>query len=183
MEYRSAFIGIPLPKEYLEEFIALTEAVKGIVPDIRVVDLATPHITVFFLGDQNKKSLQAVASYIEQQKATLSGTITVGKGGHFGGNKPRVLYLEAESEALKDFYEKTFEEFAKYRQPDMWEFQLHLTIGRMKGAATKEYLSNKQSVQELLNKKWRFPIKEIAVYGIDKTVQPNRQQKLYPIYL
>jgi 2'-5' RNA ligase len=183
MQYRSSFIGIPLPERYLEEFIALTGAIKEFIPDIQIVDLTTPHITVFFLGDQNKKDLQKLAKEIEQQKATLEGEIIVGKGGHFGGSKPRVLYLEVKSESLKKFYLENFREFCKYREPEIREFKFHLTIGRMKGKASAEYKSNKQRVQALLNKKWLFPIREIAVYGIDIEQSAQSQEILFKIII
>jgi 2'-5' RNA ligase len=83
-----------------------------------------------------------------------------------------------------DFNQRLTDKLSRYHSADNnLPFHPHMTVARVNGI--KNELNLKNYVLDLGRKigelNWNFPIKEIVIYGVDSTKQPQHQEKLIHI--
>ncbi|MET0779537.1 MAG: RNA 2',3'-cyclic phosphodiesterase [Candidatus Saccharimonadales bacterium] len=185
MRYTSCFIGIPLPEEFVEEFRKAAEEVLTNLPGLIIADTRTPHITLYYLDEQSQLDMETVETKVAKHINLLAGSkIEVGRSGLFGGEKPRVVYVQAEcSEQVYKFHDEISEDFKTYRAVDNdFGFVPHITLARIKESDTNTFLEHQGKISNILEKvSLGFEVQEVCVYGVDSRIMPERQTKLLTI--
>lgn len=108
--------------------------------------------------------------------------ITVGGLGSFGGDDPRVLFLNVlYPKVLKEFNQSVTQLLEKYYAEDnALPFHPHMTVARITAPEAKQ--SFKGSISKLKNRldeiNWTFPITEVVLYGVDSTKHPEHHAKI-----
>jgi len=187
MKYTSCFIGVPLPSELEGQFSNLSMSLKKVLPSIRLADVSTPHITIYYLDGQSQNKLDEIAERLRGIKDSLSDIhVSVGSMGLFSPESPRVLYLDVEyGSRLAIFNKQTSEMLRDFSAPDNdLGFKPHITLGRFSSDARNEMVAHRNAVAELLGKvNWNFTIDKVCIYGVDSRVQPEKQKRLIDISL
>src|SRR3972149_847727 len=95
MENIRTFIAVDIPKEIKMELDKLISELRPLAPDIRWVKAANLHLTLRFLGDIPRDSVDGLAEKLrgklrefEEFEASLSGL-----GGFPNLRKPRVIWI------------------------------------------------------------------------------------------
>lgn len=185
-EYTSAFAGIPLPEIYQQDFEDLLGELKEIAPSLELTDLKTPHITGYYLDQQSQFFLPKIADGIRSKVYLLKdANLTVGGFGYFGGDNPRVIFLNVEyPDSLREFnleITKVLTEF--YAVDNNQPFHPHMTVARL--YSPEAQTSFKQPDSEIKSRldqvSWEFHISEVVLYGVDSSKKPERQEKLIVI--
>lgn len=182
-EYTSCFIGIPLPEKYQQDFESLLADISITEPLLDTTDPKTPHITGYYLDKQSQLALPNIAKSVDSKVGLLKGVeLTVGGFGYFRGNDPRVIFLNVQyPEVLKEFNDALTENLSAYYASDNnLPFHPHLTVARLRTPqAQLSFNSSKPKLTSRLNKvNWTFPVREVVLYGVDSTQNPQYQEKL-----
>lgn len=182
-DYTSYFIGIPLPPELYKEYEKLLQKVSILAPDLELVSPNTPHITVYYLAKFPKLIISNLKSQLQKEVGILANShVVVGELGVFGGENLKTIFLDTQCpEKLKQFREKISKIFVKNAaQDNFMPFYPHMTVASVRKRISKEEFANTQiKLKELLNAiSWKFPITELAIYGVDSTQSPEYQKKL-----
>lgn len=184
--YTSCFIGIPLPKEYKKEFELLLKDINKICSSFELVEPKTPHITLYYLDKQSQNDLPEITKSVESVIDLLKNTeITVGGLGSFGGDDPRVLFLNVlYPKVLKEFNQSVTQLLRNYYADDnALPFHPHMTTARIITPGAKQDVKESISkLKERLDKiSWTFPVTEVVLYGVDSTTHPEHHEKIITI--
>jgi 2'-5' RNA ligase len=167
-EYKSCFIGIPLPDEYLGEFSSVLEKVKALNPSLDTVDPATPHITIYYLDRQPETNLDDIKKVVEQHVPLIRDDRLLIGGMETFGEGPNVLFLPVGyPKSLMDFASAVSDEAAKFVESDTnLPFHPHMTVAYFNEASKQTWENTKNSISvEMGQIKWDFSITEVAIYG------------------
>jgi 2'-5' RNA ligase len=182
MQYTSCFIGVPLPKEFETNFREAASEIFAKSPGLEIADLLTPHITIYYLNEQSQLALEDVQVRIRKQIDLLAGgTVEVGGMGVFGGDIPRVVYVQAKcSEPVHRLHAEISKELTAYSAADNeFGFVPHITIARIKEADRDAFLEHEDEIGSILGRfRWNFKVKELCLYGVDSRRQPEHQAQL-----
>lgn len=181
--YTTCFIGIPLPKKYQQEFEKILLKVSEMYPMLELIDPRTPHITAYYLDVQSQFNIANIAKNVESSIGLLKGVeLTVGGFDYFGGDHPRVLFLNIiYPDALKIFNQSMTKLLKEYYANDNdLPFHPHITIARMNNSEYKKSFKDmKSKLKVMLNEIiWTFPVTEVVLYGVDSTKDPEDYKKL-----
>ena len=177
--YFSTFIGIPLPKNILEEYNRLLDEIR---PKSKLFDLAnryTPHITLSFFGERSEAELVELDALLEESLESFKDAkIKIAGLDQFSPESPRVVFLEIDSKELLE-PRKLLKE--KIPIEEEKEFHPHLTIFRLRSEeAQKEFQKVLPEIEDLVKKiDWQFPVEELAIYGVDKDWPREGQKIIY----
>lgn len=167
METIRSFIAIELPQELKERIEAYQKRLKPFTRRVRWVQATSLHITLKFLGEQEKNLIDRV----EQNLLTVSGafkpfSVTVNQFGAFPGKRnPRVFWLGIKSDPLESmfdlfhFLENNLQGlgFAKESR----RFSPHLTLARVK--APERFDDLWDFVRDNPFEPYRFKVNEIVL--------------------
>jgi 2'-5' RNA ligase len=185
MQYTSCFIGISVPREFVAELHGAAEAVSSTLTDLEIADMQTPHITIYYLNEQSQLDLETVVAEVRKHKNQLAGSrVEIGRMGVFGGEKPRLLYVQAEcSDSLYKFHDEISVQLKMYRAVDNdFGFVPHITLGRIKLTESNNFIAHQAEVSNILQKvSLGFEVQELCIYGVDSRKVPERQTKLLTI--
>jgi 2'-5' RNA ligase len=169
--YNNFFVGVPVPKNIVKEYEKVTNALKAALPEIRINNINNLHITVLFIGQQEKKDAEDICVLVEKSTPLLRGqNIKIGGMGYYTNRYLDVMYLGIEeNENLRQFYEVIRDDLSQYTKSPKRNFDPHLTLARVKmGKLERSPLHFTQESKDMLEKvHWEFPIKKINVYGRD----------------
>lgn len=185
-EYTSCFIGIPLPKQYQQEFETLLKELSQINPQLETTYPYTPHVTGYYLDKQSQFYLPDIAKSVKSKLNILkSAEMTIGGFGYFIGDVPRVIFLNVSyPDNFREFNIALAEILKKFYDPDNdLPFYPHMTVGRLRTQSAQQlFEQSKSNLKIRLNQvSWTFPIREVVLYGADSTKQPQYQEKLIPL--
>jgi RNA 2',3'-cyclic 3'-phosphodiesterase len=182
MQYTSCFIGIPLPNEFKANFRDAANEISAKLPSLETVDLLTPHITMYYLNEQSQLALESVQAKVRKQIGLLAGaTVEVGGMGVFGGDMPKVVYVQAEcSKPVYRFHAEISKELTTHSAVDNdFGFVPHVTIARIKEADAEAFLEHRDEIGRILSSfSWSFRVTELCLYGVDSRKQPEHQTQL-----
>lgn len=157
-EYRSCFIGIPLPEKYTGEFEKLLADVRQIDPWLKLTGF-NPHITLHYLSRRSESDLEELKNIIEPIVPIIRGTSV--KVGGYDNFQNKVFFLPAKSPNLNQFHETLIN---KLGQGKNLPFHPHLTVceepTRQLSDETLKQLSSRFNLID-----WSFPIENIMVFG------------------
>lgn len=185
--YTSCFIGVPLPEKFQQEFETLLEDISKISPslELRLVDLKTPHVTIYYLDKQSQFNLPDITNSVRSSIDLLKDAeLTVGGFDYFGEANPKVLFLNVlDPHTLKAFNQSITKSLRKYYANDNdFPFHPHMTITRIDPQSRKSFKESYSKLKSRLNKIiWTFPITKIVLYGVDSTKTPEHHEKLITI--
>ncbi|MBN1351281.1 RNA 2',3'-cyclic phosphodiesterase [candidate division KSB1 bacterium] len=137
MEKLRIFIAIAIPAEIKTRIDDLQSALKGFRSRISWTKPDNVHLTLKFLGDVEKQSIEAVSAAIDSActGAAPFELSVQGTGAFPNSRAPRVLWVgfEGELEKLFDLQKHVERELAAIGLPEETrKFSAHLTIGRVK---------------------------------------------------
>jgi 2'-5' RNA ligase len=185
MQYTSCFIAIPIPAALDADLQKAVKSVSGEFPNAVIADVRTPHITLYYLDKQSQLALPEIEAQVRKRANMLVGsTITIGAMGLFGGEQPRVLYLQAEcSEEIYAFQRQISSGLTTYHAPDNDHgFVPHITLARIKPSDAKSFKDHNYTISDALDSvKASFEVKELCIYGVDSRITPERQTKITTI--
>lgn len=186
-DFNTCFIGISLPEKYQQDFENLLEHLSAKNPLLDTTyEIKTPHITLCFLDKQSQDNLPKIAEDVKKHLGLLKDThLKVGGMGYFGGDDPRVLFLNVDyPNQLNTFNTEITKELLKYSATDNnLPFHPHLTLAWIETPEAKQsFKENQENIKFLLDKiNWEFNLTEITLYGVDSSKTPQYQEKLINI--
>lgn len=164
------FIAVDIPKEIKMELDRLISELRPLGPDIRWVKAANLHLTMRFLGDIPKSSIQGLSDCLPQSLkdfgafeislAQLGGFPSLRKarviwvGGGEGADKLVSLALAIENACLSGGF-----------GPADKPFSPHLTIGRVKFPKVHEKLI--ETIEGLNFRSPLFAVNEVVIFKSD----------------
>lgn len=185
-DYSSYFIGIPLPQKYQQDFEDLQADVSQISPLFKTTHPKTPHITICYLGKWSQSALPEIVENIKKHLEILKGAkLKVGGFGHFGEDKPRILFVDVQyPPQLQEFNKVISKSLSIYSAYDnSLPFHPHVTVAWVGDPKAQEAF--KTSLLELNSKlkkvNWTFDITEVVLYGVDTTKKPEYHEKLISV--
>lgn len=167
MEIIRSFVAIELPDDLKGQIDAYQKKLKRFTRSVRWVNSQSLHVTLKFLGNQEKDLIDRV----QQNLLTVQGafkpfTLTINRFGAFPGKRnPRVFWLGIKSEPLETMYDLFhFLEnnlhglgFPKETR----RFSPHLTLGRVKSPERFDHLWD--FVQNHPFKPFSFEVREVVL--------------------
>lgn len=180
-QFTSCFVGIPLPEKFQKEFEGLLKDINSLYPKWKTVYPKTPHITVYYLDKQSQHVLPSVVGIIQTKINILKNLVLTIKGfNYFTKENLRedIVFLDIiYPHPFADFNQILKIELNQYYSADNnLPFHPHITVARVKGLKDVSNIENK-----IYKPNWKFPVTEIALYGVDSTKQPQHQEKLVSI--
>ena len=187
MGFTSYFIAIPLPDQFQTQFEKLLSDIQNMGLQVRTVYPKTPHITLLYLGKQEKNSLKLLKALLikEKVKDVTDINLSVGGLGTFKKEGYEVLFLNVDySPELVDLHNNLTRKLLEFLPTDLFLnqntqlFHPHMTVGGLTDSDNqlKGLITSKMSE---IN--WAFPVTEIAIFGADSTQTPEYQEKLISI--
>lgn len=185
-DYSSYFIGIPLPEKYQQDFENLQTDISQISPLFKTTHPKTPHITVCYLDKQPQSALSKIAEDVKKHLRILKrAKLKVGGFGHFGEDKPRILFVDVQSPPqLQEFEKALSKSLSIYSAPDNnLPFHPHVTLAWVGNPEAQEtFKASQLELNSKLKKtNWTFDITEVVLYGVDSTKKPEYHEKLISI--
>ncbi|MFA5926867.1 MAG: RNA 2',3'-cyclic phosphodiesterase [Patescibacteria group bacterium] len=181
--FLSCFIGIPLPFHDQQKFEDVLSRIGLENIGLVTVKPETPHITIYYLGDQTLTALEQVVLEISQFLPLMVGThMTVNQVGVFGGHDPRVLFFKVfYSPEIEKFYNSIQQPLRKFCVKKQMHFRPHLTLARAYRYRSRSALKLRlKSIEHKLSDiSWHFPIDHISIYGIGPGVRSTVHQELF----
>jgi len=171
IDFESSFIGVPLPNKYEGDFLNLLTEIRQISPLAKLVDCNTPHITLYYLGKQNEKTLLGeIRNVVESNIDVIRGKeIHVGGSGMFiEDTSSRVLYLGVNPmEPLQEFVNKVSIELNRfYPRRNNLTFIPHMTVAELDQTDQKPFqIAHKKIENRLDGVNWKFSIPGVMIYG------------------
>jgi len=182
MKYTSCFIGIPLPTEFLKKYREVAAEISKILPGIKLAELDSPHITIYYLDEQSQNNLANIKTKTTKHLNSLKGSkITVGNMGLFSNPERIVLYLDVQYDnSLIIFHNEITKELVNYNAYDnSLGFTPHMTIGKICKDNEVTFSNNKESINRIIDGvDWTFEVNEIIIYGVDSRIQPESREIL-----
>lgn len=178
--YNNFFIGIPIPKNILRERDIFMADLKQKFPYFKLNEIEFPHVTVLFMGKQEKTDVLEIIDVVEKEAGLLKGVVLeIGGFGYFENNFSDVVFLDVrKSESLENLHQILCENLQKYFFSAKENFKPHLTVARI---AKKDKIIFSQNLENIKKKfeniKWTFPATTINIYGRD----PELKNKLIEI--
>lgn len=167
--YASSFLAVPLPNEFQPEFRQVLLKLKSFDLGLKTVQPATPHITVYFLGQQSDEQLGNVANKIKPLLPGISEVkLRVSGLWNFGQISPKVLYLNVARPRQFDLFADAAAHALQDDHPtEKRHFKPHLTLARLPNKEVRDaYLTDRDKIKhELGDIAWEFLIKELVLYG------------------
>ncbi len=185
-DYSSYFIGVPLPQKHQQDFETIQTDIYQISPLFKTTHPKTPHITVCYLNKQSQSALPGIVEETKKHLRILKGAkLKVGGFGHFGEDKPRVLFVDVRyPPQLQEFNNVISKSLSIYTAADNdLPFHPHVTVALV--GDPKAQIAFKASLMELTSRlkkaNWTFDITELILYGVDSTKKPEYHEKLVTI--
>ncbi|GJE62019.1 RNA 2',3'-cyclic phosphodiesterase [Methylobacterium trifolii] len=130
------FTGLEIPP-------ALGDALaryRGGIPGARWIEPADYHITLRFLGDVDADVAEDAVEALAEMRPRPAITVTLDGLGAFGGEKPRALYASVAGNAALADLQAEQERLIRRAgvEPDRRKFVPHVTLARLKRAASPE---------------------------------------------
>jgi 2'-5' RNA ligase len=133
-----AFVAVEIPKAIRAKAAELIESLSGTAADVKWVETHNLHLTLKFLGEVHENELFEVCRAVERGAAQVEPfeLVVQGAGAFPNTARPRTVWLGASEGAepmirLHDAVEAELAELG-YREEHR-RFQVHLTIGRVRG--------------------------------------------------
>lgn len=178
LQYKNTFIGIALPDKFQSTYEQLLQEITNLDCGVRTINPHTPHITLFFLGNQTLEELSRISKLTSPLITDLYGEqVKICKHGFFDQDIPHALFIRVEvSKLVYEIYFILKEKLKKYYFPDFSSFYPHLTIGYVNDQL--KFAKNKEKIESLVdNVKFDFELKEVFIYG-----KTDQQQKLINLF-
>jgi len=167
--YNNFFVGVPIPENYIRNYEDLYTIVRKINPNLKLNITNNLHITILFIGKQNGKNIEKVAASVKRNIKILKDCyVHISGYGYFHNKNYDVLHLEiVENKKLLKFYKIIRTELYEIFVSEKKIFSPHLTLARVKNSVKGKELEKHLKYYEnaLKNVNWKFPIREINLYG------------------
>lgn len=164
-KYLSCFLGIPLPNIYQPQFEEITHFLKSLYPHFRTVKPETPHVTLYYVGEQSYSNLQKLLKFAQQKTCLLSRQEVYINGlGVFGSKHPRVAFMSTQVGQPVHMYAAHLRELFPIEEGIV--FNPHFTLMRIHNAeARRAFLFHQDTIKQYLAKRtFIFPLTEIVLY-------------------
>lgn len=183
MTYTSSFIGIPLAERHHGSFRQVLRELAELNGALDLAYEATPHITAYYMGTEPLARLREISEEVVPVLSRLRGVkIHVHGVDTFGGARPKVVFLRAEaSDGLLEFRADLLRRLVRWHvQENNLPYQPHLTLARARDRRAQRSLRKTLPliIQRFAQVAWKFPITEVAIYGVDSTKNPQHQEKI-----
>ncbi len=191
-EFYNCFIGFPINPEFKHELQIVQKKLQAYMPNMSAVAAGEAHITLYYLGKQNTKSLNEIAEILHEEKEIIVGDeIKLNGLGIFNRESkvektPYVLYMKVEhSDKLITLREHLASHLDSYNRDEERGFIPHLTLGRLKTTESEiQFAEHRKMIENLLTTiEWKTKLKEVYIYGKENLESPKFQDVLYKIPL
>jgi 2'-5' RNA ligase len=167
MESIRSFVAIELPAELKERIADYQKNLKRFTRHVRWVQPASLHITLKFLGEQEKPLIERVQQNLKAVQGAFSPfDVTISQFGAFPGKRnPRVFWLGIKSDPLESmfdlfhFLENNLQGLGFKKETR--RFSPHLTLARVK--APERYDELFRFVQTNPFAAFSFKVREIVL--------------------
>ena len=186
MENIRTFIAVDIPKEIKMELDRLISELRPLAPDIRWVRAANLHLTMRFLGDIPKGSIQGLSDCLRQSLKNFGAfEISLSQLGAFPSlRKARVIWIGGGEGADKLVSLAVAVENACLGDgfgPADKPFSPHLTIGRVKFPKGHEKLI--EAIERMNFESPLFALAEVAIFKSDLSPSGPKYTRLDAIGL
>lgn len=176
-KYSRCFVGIPLPTSFLPKFMNLLADLAVTDSDLRLVDPRTAHATLYYLGDQNGETLEAVAEIVSGFARAFSGVrVFISSMDFFQSGETKIIFLEVSG--LEEVANTVGQVAARLRsfseKEENLPFHPHLTVARKRNST----VINERTAARLSEVDWEFMVEELAICGVDPTEEDPYQKIL-----
>jgi len=178
--YNNFFIGIPIPKDILRERDIFMADLRQEFPYLRLNKIEFPHVTVLFMGKQEKTNVLEIIDVVEKESNLLRGAVfELGGFGYFENNFSDVIFLDVKKlESLEKLHQILCESLQKYFISEKKNFKPHFTVAKIEKNDKIRLSRDLENIKmKFENIKWTFPVTSVNIYGRD----PELKNKLVEI--
>ena len=176
------FLAVTLPDEVRTGIASATERVRALLPRITWVHPSRLHLTLKFIGERDAElvpRISAAAREVTADANSLAFTLA-GAGAFPNFRAPRVVWIGMENAAPLSILAARLDDalvplgVPAERRP----FRPHLTLGRVKGALSRDEGVLLEQELRALSGRWALPITHVQLMGSDLSSSGPRYTSL-----